>query len=228
VFDVTGVLDTGDPIRDASLALAGRETLQNLLSLGESVHEWAVTIHDPENARAFAAGMNDRFDGAEVMPWNRFLPQLNDLLGLTKVVKYIVALIFYFAVILVTINTMYMALMERMHEFAVMNAVGLGRKRLSVMVVLEALFMSLIAAAGGGIVGTIAGLRLQIHPIDLSRFMGSITYAESIIQPRIRSWMTPDIVLIPVCMLVLFGAVVALFPAFRLLRMRVVSVLREV
>jgi ABC-type lipoprotein release transport system permease subunit len=228
VFDVVGVLDTGDPIRDASLAIAGRETLQNLLVLGDSLHEWAVTIRNPEGALAFALRMKDRFDGAEVMPWNRFLPQLNDLLGLTKVVKYIFALIFYFAVILVTVNTMYMALMERMREFAVMNAIGLGRGRLSVMVVLEALFMSVIAAAGGGLAGSLAGWRLQVHPIDLSGFMESITYAESIIQPRIRSWMTADIVIVPVCMLVLFGVIVALFPAFRLLRMRPVSVLREV
>jgi ABC-type antimicrobial peptide transport system permease subunit len=162
------------------------------------------------------------------MPWNQFLPQLNDLLGLTKVTKFIFALIFYFAVILVTMNTMYMALIERMSEFAVMNALGLRPLRLSVMVVLEALFMSSIAAFAGGLAGSLAGWYLQAHPIDLSRFIETITYAESTIQPRIRVWMTPSNIAVPVCMLVMFGVLVALFPALRLKNIRPVAVLREV
>jgi ABC-type lipoprotein release transport system permease subunit len=57
--------------------------------------------------------------------------------------------------------------------------------------------------------------------------MESITYAESTIQPRIRAWMTPDITLVPMCMLVIFGVLVALFPAMRLRKIRPVAVLRE-
>jgi ABC-type lipoprotein release transport system permease subunit len=228
IFRVTGVVDTGDPVRDSSLALVGRETLQNLLVLDGSVHEWAVKLGQPDAALSFSEQIGKRFAGDEVMPWNRFLPQLNDLLGLMKVFKFLFALIFYFAVILITVNTLYMALMERMHEFAVMNALGFRPVRLSVMVMLEALFMSLIAAVAGGLVGSLAGWYLQGHPIDLSRFIETITYAESTIQPRIRSWMTPDIVIMPMCMLVIFGVLVGFFPAMRVRRIRPVAILREV
>jgi ABC-type lipoprotein release transport system permease subunit len=228
IFRIAGVVDTGDPVRDSSLALVERRTLQNLLVLEGNVHEWVVTLRHPNAALVFSERMGKRFAGDEVMPWNQFLPQLNDLLGLTKVTKFIFALIFYFAVILVTMNTMYMALIERMSEFAVMNALGLRPLRLSVMVVLEALFMSSIAAFAGGLAGSLAGWYLQAHPIDLSRFIETITYAESTIQPRIRVWMTPSNIAVPVCMLVMFGVLVALFPALRLKNIRPVAVLREV
>jgi ABC-type antimicrobial peptide transport system permease subunit len=109
-----------------------------------------------------------------------------------------------------------------------MNALGMRPVKLSLMVVCEALFMSVIAAAAGGFAGSCAGWLLQNHPIDLSAFMGSITYAESTIQPHIRSMMTPEIVIVPVCMLVIFGFVVSLFPARRLAKMRPIDVLREV
>ena len=228
VFRVVGLIDTGDPIRDSSLALVGRRTLQNLLVLDGSFHQWIITLKHPDAALRFSERIGARFAGAEVLPWNRFLPLLNDLLGLTKVSRFIFAIIFYFAVILVTVNTMYMALIERMHEFAVMNAIGLRPVRLSTMVVLEALFMSSIAAVAGGILGSLGGWYLQGHPVDLSGFMESITYAESTIQPRIRAWMTFDSTIVPVCMLVVFGVIVALFPALRLRKIRLVAVLREV
>jgi ABC-type antimicrobial peptide transport system permease subunit len=109
-----------------------------------------------------------------------------------------------------------------------MNALGLRPIRLSIMVVLEALFMSSIAAVAGGLAGSLAGWYLQGHPIDLSRFMESITYAESTIQPRIRAWMTPGVTIVPMCMLVIFGVLVGLFPAMRLRRIHPVAVLREV
>jgi len=228
VFRVVGIIDTGDPLRDSSLALVGRKTLQEMLVLDGRLHECAVYLKRPGNAGDFSERLAQRLGDIDVMPWNRFLPQLNDLVDLTRVTWFIYSFIFYFAVILVTMNTMYMALLERMHEFAVMNALGLRPGRLSAMVVLEALFMSSIAAAAGGVAGSLAGLYLQGHPIDLSGLAGSITYAESTIQPRIRAWMTPAIVLVPMCMLVLFGVLVALFPAWRLRRIRPVVVLREV
>jgi ABC-type lipoprotein release transport system permease subunit len=228
IFRVTGIVDTGDPVRDVSLALTGRETLQTMLALPGQLHEWAVRLESPLQANAAAAGLRTELPGYDVRPWTRFLPQLNEILRISDVSRFIFALIFYFAVILVTVNTMYMALFERMREFAVMSAIGLRPARLSLMIVLEALLMSSIAGVIGGIFGFLAGLYLQTHPVDISSIMPTVTFAETTLQPRIYAVPAPNVVITPIVMVIVLGSIVALFPAWRLKRLRPVEVLREV
>ncbi|MHB9028182.1 MAG: ABC transporter permease, partial [Candidatus Latescibacterota bacterium] len=228
IFRVAGIMDTGDPLRDVSLALTGRQTLQNMLALDGQLHEWAVRLRSPLQANAAAAGLQAELPGYDVRPWTRFLPQLNDILKISEVSRFIFALIFYFAVTLVTVNTMYMALFERMREFAVMSAIGLRPARLALLIVLEALLMSGIAGIIGGIVGFLAALFLQAHPVDISSIMPTVTFAETTLQPRIYAVPAPNVVFVPILMVIGLGSLAALFPAWRLKRLRPVEVLREV
>ncbi len=155
--------------------------------------------------------------------------QINlNILEIWGVFKFIFALIFYFAVILIAANTMYMALLERMREFGIMGAIGLKPRRLSRMILLEGFLMSGISGIVGGMVGIMGSFYLKEHHIDLSRFMTQITYAETTLQPRLRSYPTLGSMLIPIVMITVLGMIVATFPARRLRRLRPVDVLREV
>lgn len=228
IFRVAGIVDTGDPLRDISLALVGRRTLQTMLALNGQLHEWTLRLNSPLQAESVSAALRRDLAGYDVRSWNRFLPQLNNILEISNASRFIFALIFYFAVVLVTVNTIYMALFERMREFAVMSAIGLRPVRLSLLILLEALFMSGIAGIIGGIVGYLAALLLERYTIDISSFMPSVSIAETTMAPRIRAVPTPDTVLIPVFLVIALGTLVALFPAWRLKRLRPVEVLREV
>lgn len=228
IFLVAGIMDTGDPVRDISLALTGRMTLQKMLALDGQLHEWAIRLRSPLKALDVAERLQAELPGYDVRSWYRFLPQLSQMIEVSNVSRFILALIFYFAVVLVTVNTMYMALFERMREFAVMSAIGLRPVRLSLMIVLEALLMSGIAGVLGGAAGSGLSYILYSHPIDISAFMPSVTFAETTLQPRIRAVLAPAVVFIPVLMVIMLGSLVALFPAWRLKRFRPVEVLREV
>jgi ABC-type lipoprotein release transport system permease subunit len=228
ILYIAGIIDSGDPVRDASLALVGLGTLQDMLDMKGKLHEWAITLRSPIEAREFASELQKTLPEMDVLPWNSFLPQLNDILNVSEISRFIFALIFYFAVILVTANTMYMSLLERMREFAVMGAIGLRPLNLSSMVIIEGMIMSGIAAVAGELIGLLPTLYLQNHFIDLSSFMTSISLADSTIQPRIRTSIAPDNLYIPVLMIFFFGVIISLFPAWRLKKMRPVDVLREV
>jgi ABC-type lipoprotein release transport system permease subunit len=228
IFHVAGIIDTGDPVRDASLALTGLGALQTMLDMNGKLNEWAITLESPTEAIGFASGWQRSLPGIDVLPWNSFLSQLNDIINIKKISKFIFAVIFYFAVILVTGNTIHMSILERMREFAVMGAIGLKPLRLASLVITEGMIMSGIAAVAGEILGLLPTLYILNHPIDLSSFMTSISIADSTIQPRIRTALAIDNLIIPVLLIFVFGVIVSLFPARRLKKMRPVNVLREV
>lgn len=228
IFIVRGIVNTGDPLRDSMLAIVGRKTLQDLVVLDGQLHEWTVLLKRPLDAAPWAKEKAAEFVGVEVSPWQTFLPAIGQMWDMWKAIKFIFAFIFYFAVILVASNTMYMAFFERIREFGIMSAIGFRLRNLSFMIVLEGLLMSGIAGIAGGVVGIIITYILSVYYIDGSSFLSSISYGGAVIQPRIRCYPAFENMFIPILMITLLGMIVALFPAWRLKKLRPVDVLREV
>lgn len=228
LFTVAGIVDTDNPTRDAMLALVGRATLQNMLVLDGRLHEIAVALKRPLESQAWADEYAQKLPDDAVEAWNTFLPQLGGILDIWGVIKFIFALIFYFAVVLVTVNTMYMAFFERSREFGILNAIGMKLQRMSLMILLEGALMSGIAGIIGGAVGIGLSFILMNHPIDLSGIIPEITYAGSAIQPRIRTYPAVDNMLYPILMIFVLGCIISLFPARKLRRLEPVDVIKEV
>ena len=228
IFHVAGIVDTGDDIRDVSLAIVGRKTLQEMLVVEGKLHELSILLKNPVEAKEWAARMQSEFPDMDVTPWNEFLAAVGQTLEIWNTIKFIFAIFFYFAVILVTMNTMYMALLERMREFGIMSAIGLKLRRLSLLILIEGFFISAISGIAGGLVGFGASYILSVHTIDLSAYMTQFSYGEAAFQPQIRSYLALDNILIPVIMIIALGVIIAFLPALKLRKLRPVEVLREV
>ncbi|MCE5249812.1 ABC transporter permease [bacterium] len=228
IFHVSGIVDTGDPIRDVSLAVVGRKTLQDMLVLDGQIHEWAVSLKRPIAAEVWAREFRPEVPGVEVTSWYGFLPQMKQILDYWYAARYIFALIFYFAVVLVAVNTMYMMFFERLREFGIMGALGLRIRKLSFMIIIEGFLISSIAGIAGGIAGSLISLYMYGHPVDLSMFFSEITFGGTVMQPRLRCYLAVNNICVPVLMIIGLGMIVALFPAWRLKRLHPVDVLREV
>ena len=228
IFNVAGIVDTGDDIRDVSLAIVGRKTLQEMLVVEGKLHELSISLKHSLEAKKWAEHMQSEFPDMDVTSWNDFLPQIGHVLEIWDTIKFIFAIFFYFAVILVTMNTMYMALIERMREFGIMGAIGLKLRRLSLLILLEGFLMSTISGICGGLVGIGASYILSVHHIDLSAYMTQFSYGEGTFQPQIRSYPSLDNMLMPILMIIILGVLIALIPALKLRKLRPVEVLREV
>lgn len=228
IFTVSGLVESGDAMLDGSLALAARGTIQQMFGLDGRIHEWVVKLANPKISRDWAHDAQQRLTEAEVTPWERMLPQIASMVQQSGTSKILTSIIFYFAVVLVTLNTMYMALLERMREFAVMGAIGLKPRRLMGLLIVEGLMMSAIAALVGGLAGTGLSFYLMANPIVMSSSADTLTMAGTTMSTSMRSVPTWDSVLFPVLLMMSLGGALSLFPAWKLARTRPVDALREV
>lgn len=226
LFTVVGIFDSGDQIRDSSLALVGRVDLQEMLVLEDGVHEWVLALDEPLSAKLWADGMD--LPRLEVSPWHHYLPQMSQMLDTVGAIRAIYAFVFYFAVLLITMNTMYMALLERVREFAIMGAVGLKPSKLAGLLLLEALMLSAIAGLLGGALGSGLSLLLRAHPLDFRDSLSNLSWVGASFEPVFRAAPTPEGILWPMAMTTLLGLLVAILPAWKLYRLRPVEVLREI
>lgn len=228
IFTVSGLVESGDAMLDGSLALAARGTIQQMFGLDGRIHEWVVKLANPKISRDWAHDVQQGLTEAEVTPWERMLPQIASMVQQSGTSKILTSIIFYFAVVLVTLNTMYMALLERMREFAVMGAIGLKPRRLMSLLIVEGLMMSAIAALVGGLAGTGLSFYLMANPIVMSSSADTLTMAGTTMSTSMRSVPTWDSVLFPVLLMMSLGGALSLFPAWKLARTRPVDALREV
>lgn len=228
IFKVAGLLNTGDTGLDSSLALVGRKTLQGMLGLDGRVHEWVIHLDSPMISREWAKTAQAKVTDGEVAPWQRMLPVMANMIDKSGVQKAMTAVVFYFAVVLITVNTMYMAQLERLREFAVMGAIGLKPRRLMSLIILEGAMMSGIAALAGGILGTALSFYTLVHPIVMASKTSTFSYGGGSISTAMRTIPTWDSIVWPVVLMMVLGGLISFFPAWKLGRLRPVDALREV
>ena len=225
LFTVVGIIDSGDPVRDSMLAVVPLVTLGDFLVLPGQVHEWSVALHRVLDAPLWTTAQQAKL-GLTVRPWQEVLPFIAQYLEMWSTFQIIFTAIFYFAVILVTANTLSMSFFERIREFAVMGALGLSPGWLMLLIVSEGFMLALLAALIGGAVGSAGSFWLFHHYIDLGG--DAVSFAGTAFQPRLRSYPTVGNILMPISMMLSVGVLIAMIPAMRLRRQRPVDSLREV
>ena len=191
LFRITGILHTGIPSFDRSLAVIRIEDAmeQLVLSPGQ-IHEIAIRIDNPMDAPAVARDLATRAGlpaGAEVWSWRELLPQLSSYVGWTEALnRLIVALVVLFASMGV-LNTMMMATFERVHEFGVLNAVGTGPASIIGAVLVESFLLVLFGLTGGLGLGWLMMQYMMTYGINLGWWMGEVTMVGTRFDPIVKA-----------------------------------------
>ena len=227
IFEVRGIFHSGDATKDLSLALTSLSNLENIIGLPEQAHTWIGRLSGPLEARAAKDRLQLENPNLTVDSWREKLPQLSQVIDFWDISQLILICIFYFAVILIAMNTMSMAILERSHEMGVLKAIGLKQYQLYCMLFLEGTLMSSIAALVGGIIGISIALILYQYPIDLTTYMGVIEWGGSSLKPMIRAYLTVDNVCLPIVLMMLLGGFTSIWPAYRVLSKPLHAVLGE-
>ncbi len=171
-FRAAGIFDVGSGAFNESHVYIALPEAQRLLNLGERITEIAVRLRDIGDSDAFAADSAARLadPALEVLTWRQRIPFVDETLKLTGRYAWIYYAIFYIAMAFGIVNTLMISIGERTHEIGVLRAVGMTRRRLVAVILLESFFIATVAvavgvAAGGALVGW-----FYARGIDLSAF----------------------------------------------------------
>jgi putative ABC transport system permease protein len=188
LFRVVGLYRTYDSGFDETHAYVDAADAQRMLSLGSDIMEFAVVCKSTDLIEAvkqsLSRSLGDRY---EVSTYRELLPLLVAQLDIYRQMMLVIYAIGGLAIVLGIVNTMLMAVYERIHEFGVLFAVGMKRRSVFSMVLLEALSLG----AAGTVMGIGAGAALTASfmkvGIDLSMFEESLAAfgAGAVIHPQL-------------------------------------------
>ena len=224
---VKGIYRSGLDEFDRSSIQMPLAYFQEVYTMGKAVHEIVVignSLDDvPEMKSAIKAGLGtiDQNDELVVLDWMELMPGLLQTIQMDLVSGLIFYIILIIVVAFSILNTFLMAVFERTKEFGVMMAVGLTPGRLTKLLLIESIGMTMVGISAGIILGSILTIYFQIHGID---FTGA---SEMMSQFGISGRMYPKLSLLSATLgpaIVFFITfLAALYPALKIRRLRPVE-----
>lgn len=223
-FRVVGIYDTDNQMYDEMNAFVRKSDLQALLGIGTDIHEIAVLLSAHEMADPTAAAFQEKWPEDEVQPWidlssgMRFIVEAQDTYTLVIVGIILVALLFSI------VNAMLMAVLERVREIGMLMAVGMTKRKVFGMVMLETVFLALVGGPLGLLLSWACIAYFGAHGIHLDgAAYGEVGFG-NVVYPELEFY-----VYLQVTAMVLGMAVfAAIFPARKALRLVPVEAIRKI
>ncbi len=226
-FRIAGIFRTEATQFDLANIFVRRSDLTALLGTEAPVHEIVLRTRSSSLLDGTQEDLRAQVDSSiAVETWKEIAPELKLTADSSDVIDAIFLGIILFALLFGLTNTLLMSVLDRTRDFGVLLAVGMYRRRLFTMIVLESLFLSFT----GGIVGVAAGWLVtnyfNVHGIDLSSVStGLSAYGiPTMLYPFIR----PSLYGTLAVMMVMTSIVAALYPAIKAVKLKPVQAIKTI
>ena len=152
VFRIAGIYNISNSMFEMGKILVKQEDLLKLSGLaGNEYHQLIIRLDDLESTRVVSESLKEKLRGLEVMDWKEIQPQLAMMTDMVTKFYAIFMVIILAALAFGIVNTMLMVVLERTKELGMLTAIGMNKKRVFNMIMLESVFLSLL----GGVTGII-------------------------------------------------------------------------
>ncbi|TLS73956.1 ABC transporter permease [Mariprofundus erugo] len=223
---LVGVINSGEMGIDRGLAIVPLGFMQQMTGMQGRYSEIVVQL-PPARLEDVASQLKQGLDHSyEVLRWYDMYPMMKQWVELENAFYYIFLSIVLLIVAAGIMNTVLMSMLERIHEFGVMMALGCGRMQLAGMVVIESVLLGVAGIAIGVMVGMLLVHYFHGVGIDLSDQMDSIT--RFYLNPVVRTEIDTDHLLNTVLAVLMAALLAAVWPAIRASRLEPVEAIRHV
>ncbi|REL38953.1 ABC transporter permease [Rhodohalobacter sp. SW132] len=224
-FTISGLFRTASNPYDERNVFVRNEDLQELL--GDAVfHEIAVMLQDEDLSDAVTGDINNEFENITAESWYELSPELRYITDMGGgLIVYIMAVIML-ALAFGILNTMLMAIFERMRELGMLLAIGMNKMRVFFMIMLESVILTLTGAAGGLLLAWLTLEYLGEKGIDMTA-VGGESMAEFGYDAVVYPIAYTNDYITTITLVVITALLAAIYPAFKALRLNPGEVVRE-
>jgi len=224
-FRIVGVYEAKLSSLEEAYIYAGLSTVQSLLKLDGEISEIAVTGRDYRNVDPLNELVVQSVDkDLEVLPWTRLDTYLGMMMGMMDGFVLVWVIVIFLALSFGLVNTLMMAVFERVREIGLMQALGMKPSAILYQILLESLMLLALGLVVGNVLSVASILPLQ-GGIDISAVAEGMEMmgASSVLYPALKM---KDLVLANV-VVVLLGIITSLLPAWRASQYRPVEAIAK-
>jgi len=224
---IVGVFDLGLPDAEKGMVFITLPEAQTLYKLRDQETEVTITLRGVGQEKALMSELQKDLPNYEVDSWETLMPELRQ----TMDIKATFVSIFGFVVLMIAsigiLNLMLMAVFERTREMGVLAALGMKGRQVMGLFLLEGVFVGLVGAVIGCLLGWALVVALAQVGIDFS-FASQAGDITALMGDRIYPSTTAlDILTTGIAVLVI-AALASLYPAWQASRQEPAEALHHV
>ena len=225
IFRVCGIYKTTNTGFDQATVFVNEKELEKLYGGNKLLtHEIAILLNNIDDADSVKEKLSRISDDNSVMTWKELAPDaalMNDFMFMYYIIFIgIIMLALAFGII----NTMLMAILERTKELGMLMAIGMNRKRVFRMIMLETIFLTAVGAVigmfSGWVIAEVLG-KTGIHFSGWSEGFEAIGFAA-----RVFPVVSLSFIVFTTIMVIATAIISSIWPARKALKLNPVEALR--
>ena len=218
-FKVTALYQTSNKVFDEMMVFVPQQKIAAIAGLkSNQAHEIAILLKSNLQTADTKENITEAFPNITARTWKKIMPELGMMVDMMDSMLYVFMIIILVALAFGIINTMMMAVLERQREIGMLMAIGMNKKRVFTMIMLETIYISMTGAIVGMLISHLILSTLANTGIDMSLYAeGLEAYGyDKIIYPAI------DLIhYINISVLVVITAIVSsVWPARKALKLK--------
>lgn len=231
---VKGIFSTGSKDLDSQVILLPIDMIRKTLKYEKNESTIvALFIKDQRKAQLARNDINkntlNNSEKIKAFSWQQTQADLAGIITVDKAMNKILQLLVGLIISAGILNTVLMSVMERKKEFAVMVALGLTPVRLFFLVMVEAFFIAIIGIVLGIIFTTPWYIYMTTIGIDFTEMVGTDYSAGGVlVDPLMKLILFPDKALIIASMAIILTLLASLYPAYKVIKLKVVENLSSI
>lgn len=225
VFRLTGLYDIANSMYEKSSVFVKNSDLKKLTGIAEKDYQQLVVRLDNVDRTDEIEGLlAHKIPDLEVMSWKKISPDLAMMTNMVIQFYIIFGIIILAALAFGIINTMLMVVLERTRELGMLTAIGMNKKKVFLMIMLESVFLSLIGAVIGMIISYIL-IRITgntgINLAQSAEGFEALGYS-SVVYPEISAGFFGIVTIL----IIITGILSSIYPAIKALKLNPVEAIR--
>jgi len=230
---VSGAFRVGGIYRSKNISLDGvnvyvkQDHLRELLELKPSEsNEIAILVKDEEQLDAVKNYSSTVVSKGKIEDWKELSPELGMIIESFNLYTYILTGIILLALTFGIVNTMLMSVLERIRELGMLMAIGLNKRKIFLMIMLETFYLTLVGSPLGLLIGWLTVTLLGKIGINISMFSeGLASYGfSSMIYPALDS--QNYFIIASMCLIT--ALLSAIYPAYKALQLNPSEAIRKI
>jgi ABC-type antimicrobial peptide transport system permease subunit len=190
------------------------------------INEIAIVADDLE----FVQELNDRyqslFPSLSIRSWSEISPELAYMQEMAVMMMLFIIAIILFALAFGLVNTMLMSVFERTRELGMLMAVGMNRKKVFGMIMVETTFLTFMGAICGILISMITIQLFRTTGIDFSSVGGDSLNEfgfPSVVYPQLE----PSFFISLMILVMITAILTSIYPAVKALRLKPAEAVRK-
>jgi len=186
---VTGIIKTNNLGLDENAVFMDISKARTFLGVTQGVSQISIMLNDEQDIETLQLDLQKDFPKLDVLRWDEIYPALMQSRVIMKGFSLVISIMIFGVAGLGIFEVMLVSVLERMREFGIMLAIGIGFGQIRITIVAESLSMGLSGFIAGAVCGLFSLIYFKRYGLDLTMFsdafeefgMDAVTFA--IIRP---------------------------------------------